>query len=332
MYNAYSNIQIPGGEREVPLSAFVNGVSRISPADASLFREIFQREAICYARSWLYLLRATRDDNGGFGYKYLGDGMVAGIGYRHRTFYIVYPVGPRRFQALIDLCDEIYERTQCRVIVKKADATLYEQLSLRWHFQGNIDDLRLLEEEAYPEHILQLERLFGPTAGTERLLLPFLKKVRRFAVKLWSEPGISWSELESNAGFCSLFGSDPEKYRSYKQIIREAATSRGNGEDRYKVCTYYDEKGVIQGLYVSEALEEGSMGLYCAVSSKTSPGITEWMDYDFFHQLYRQGIHTLYLGGSETQGVDAYVKKLLPLSPLYPMRPLWRSFHENLLD
>ena len=46
------------------------------------------------------------------------------------------------------------------------------------------------------------------------------------------------------------------------------------------------------------------------------------MDYDFFRQLFQEGIHTLYLGGSETEGVDAYIKKLLPIAPLYLMRPM----------
>ncbi|HET8844484.1 MAG TPA: hypothetical protein VFN35_23650, partial [Ktedonobacteraceae bacterium] len=321
----------PGPEMTPPLSIFPSGVSRMSSADADLFQEIFQREAICYARSWLYLLRATRDDNGGFGYKFVGEGMTAGIGYRHNTFYIVYPIGSRRFQHLMDLCDQIHKNTLRPVVIKKVDPGLYEQLSATRRFSANIDNFTLFEEEAFPEHILQLERLFSPMAGTERLLHPFLKKVRRCETKLWSVQGISWDELECNPGLQKLFGPDPDKYKSYKQILREATSSRKN-DSHYCTCFYYDEKGIIQGLYVSETLEKSSMGLYCAVSSKSSPGITEWMDYDFFHQLFQQGIHTLHLGGSETQGVDSYVKKLLPVAPLFPMRPLWTDHNTNLQD
>src|SRR5947207_14782099 len=51
------------------LPAFSRSISRLSFADASLFRTAFQQEPPCYANSWLYLLRSTRNEQGECGYK-----------------------------------------------------------------------------------------------------------------------------------------------------------------------------------------------------------------------------------------------------------------------
>jgi len=179
-----------------------------------------------------------------------------------------------------------------------------------------------LEEETFPEHILELEKLYSPSFGMYNQSIPFIRKVKRFAkspMELLALPEVS--NIEGNPGFQDLLGQNLDKYKSYLQIIREVSSQRpDNG--RYKVCTYYDEYKTIHGLYIAELLEKDSMGLYCAVSSRSFPGITEWMDYDFFKQVFDDGIHYLYLGGSETQGVDAYVKKLLPNVSPYLMRPM----------
>jgi len=323
VFNVRLNSEVFKHGKVAQLPALAHGISRMSPTDADLFRDAFQRESICYANSWLYLLRSTRNDEGDFGYKFVGEGTLAGIGYRHHSVYIVRPIGAGRFQMILDLCSRIYESLQCPIILKKIDRALYEQLSATQLFQAHADDLTLFEEEAFPEHILQLEHLYSPLADRDQRSLSLLKKVRRFekSMKLLPEQDVYWEDLESNAGFQNLFGDNPGKYKSYKQIIREASSFRAR-DGKYKVCAYYDERHAVHGLYISELFEKGSMGLYCAVSSKSSPGITEWMDYDFFRQLFQEGIHTLYLGGSETEGVDAYIKKLLPIAPSYLMRPM----------
>lgn len=296
----------------------------MSPADTEVFRDAFQREALCYANSWLYLLRSTRNGQGELGYKFVGEETLAGIGYRHHCIYFVHPIGAGRFGTTLDVCTRSYESLQCPIILKKIDKALYEYLSATHLFREHADDLTLFEEEAFPEHILQLETLFSPHFGRCEQSLPLMKKVKRFAkspMKLQVRADVSWSDLESNPGFPHLFGPNPDKYHSYRQIIREACSPRAS-ESTYKVCAYYDAHHTIHGLYISELLAKGTMGLYCAVSSKSFPGITEWMDYDFFQQLFLEGIHTLYLGGSETEGVHAYVQKLLPIAPPYLMRPM----------
>ena len=314
------------------LAAVSGNISRLSPADADVFRTAFQREEICYANSWLYLLRATRNDRGGLGYKFVGKETVMGLGYRKNVLHMVHPIGAGRFTATRDLVYEIRRRLKCPIVLKKIDQQLYEYLYATNLFQAYADGLTLFEEEAFSEHILPLPRLYRPDGGLYNQSLPFIRKVRRFeksSMHLLVTTDIS--DIESHPGFHRLFEPNPDKCKSYLQIIQEAS-SRRPSDGTYKVCVYSDENATIHGLYISELLAKGRMGLYCAVSSKSSPGITEWMDYDFFQQLYRDGIHALYLGGSETEGVDAYVKKLLPIVPPYLMRPMAMYYHDEELS
>ncbi len=300
------------------LTAYSSEISRLSPADADVFREAFQQEALCYANSWLYMLRATRNDLGGLGYKFVSADTVMGIGYRNNTLYLVRPVGPGCFDTIVDLCYYLRQRVTCAIILKKIDRHLYERLAATGLCRGQSSDEELYEEEAYPENVLPLERLYS--SGVDTRSLPLLKKVKRFAkgtVQLVAQKQAV--AIEHHPGFHYLFDPSPQKYKSYLQIIREVDGCRS---DRYTVSLYLDERGAMHGLYISELLGAESMGLYCAVSSKGGPGITEWMDYDFFQQLFHAGIRYLYLGGSETRGVDAYIQKLLPTAPPYVMRPM----------
>jgi len=321
--------EVPKQHMFAQLTALSPDISRLSPADADVFRNAFQREEICYANSWLYLLRSTRDDQGGFGYKFVGNETLMGIGYRNNTLYLVHPIGNGRFTATRDLVCELRSRIQSPIILKKIDQELYEYLSSTNLFQANADGSTLFEEEAFPEHILSLPHLYSSDVGLYCQSSPFIRKVRQFeksSMKLLAKTDIS--DIESHPGFHRLFGPNPDKYKSYLQIIREAISQRPS-DGTYKVCVYYDEDAIIHGLYISELLEERRMGLYCAVSSKSSRGITEWMDYDFFQQLFHDGIDALYLGGSETPGVHAYVKKLFPIVPPYLMRPMEMYCHNE---
>ena len=321
--------EVPEQHIFAQLTALSPDISRLLPADADVFRSAFQREEICYANSWLYLLRSTRNDQGGFGYKFVGNETLMGIGYRNNTLYLVHPMGTGRFTATRDLICELHRRIQSPIILKKIDQELYEYLISTNLFQTYAEGLTLFEEEAFPEHILPLPHLYSPEIGQYRQSSPFIRKVRQFeksSMKLLAKKDTS--AIESQPGFHSLFGSNPDKYKSYRQIIREANSQRP-GDGAYKVCVYYDEDATIHGLYISELLEERCMGLYCAISSKSSRGITEWMDYNFFQQAFHDGIDSLYLGGSETHGVHEYVKKLFPIAPSYLMRPMAMYCHNK---
>jgi len=304
---------------EKKIFACFGEISRLSPGDADIFRSTFRREAICYANSWLYILRATRNSEGEFGYKFVGRDTVMGIGYRNNTVYLVHPMGVGRFETTLDLCYQIHRSTPYAIILKKADQKLYKYLHASNLFQGQAGDGLLFEEEAYPEHTLYLDRLYEPGLQGDHQSVSLIRKVKRFeksSMHLLAQTDVA--SIENAPGFRSLFGANPDKYRSYLRIIREASSRT----DRYKICAYVDENATVHGLYISERLGEESMGLYCAVSSRAYPGITEWMDYDFFRQLFHDRIHYVYLGGSETEGVHSYVQKLLPLAPPYLMRPM----------
>lgn len=314
--------------KQSPFANISSAITRLSPGDADLFRNAFRQEELCYANSWLYTLRTTRDDRGQFGYKLVGNEALIRIGYRHNVIYLVHPIGTGRFDTTLDLCLAIRNRLQKPLILKKIDQALYEYLYATGLFYEATDSLTHLEEEAFPEHTLQLEYLYAPHTGRYSQSIPFMKKVKRFAKsakKLQAVPDIVG--VESNQGFHNLFGPDPDKYRSYRQIIREVC-AQGSNSGKYISYAYYDEQASIQGLYISEYLKNGHMGLYCAVSAKSCPGLTEWMDYDFFQRLFQQGIRSLYLGGSETRGVHDYVQKLLPATPAYCMRPM-QMIEEN---
>lgn len=259
--------------------------------------------------------------------------MVAGIGYRDNSMHIVRPTGANRFEVLLDLCTRMYQQLNCSIVLKKIDQVLYEQLLTTQLFRTHSDNPYLFEEEAFPEHIVQLAHLFHTPPDAQHQSQAFLRKVKRFerSTRLHAVQHPSWEQLESNPGFQALFGHNLDKYHSYKQIIKEACTPYID-DGRYRTCAYYNEHNVIQGFYVSELLAPSIMGLYCAVSAKSSPGITEWMDYNFFQQLFHEGIQLLYLGGSETEGVHTYVQKLLPSLPPYVMRPLFRPWTGLTLD
>lgn len=310
------------------LSTLENGISRLSPIDADLFRQAWRNEAICYANSWLYILRSTRNDLGGFGYKFVGNETLASLGYRNNTLFLVHPTGAGRFNTIKDLCPKIYHSLKCHIILKKIDEELYNQLYETKMFQVYNGNPNLLEEEAFPEHMLELDKLYNQSVGLYNKSIPFIRKVKRFEknpIKLVAKAEIPY--VEGNPGFHDLLGYNPDKYHSYLQIINEVR-SHGLGNGNYKVCTYYDEREIIHGLYIAELLDEHTMGLYCAVSSRSFPGITEWMDYDFFKQVFNNGIEYLYFGGSETAGVDTYVKKLLPNVPSYLMRPMEMCYED----
>lgn len=305
------------------LTAYSSNISRLSSLDAEVFRKAFQQEVQCYADSWLYMLRSTRNDDGGFGYKFVDKETYMGIGYRNNILYLVHPVGPDRFDVTRDVVEAIHQRISCPIILKKIDQELYEHLSLTNLFQPCADASPLYEEEAFPEHVLPLSLLYNSKDGLYHRSIPFTRKVRRFektAIQLRVQTDIS--DIESCPGFRDLFGAQPDKYRSYLQIIREVS-SQGPNEDKYKACAYYEGDGTLRGLYITERLKEQSMGLYCAVVARLAPGMTEWMDHDFFQRVFDDGITTLYLGGSETAGVHAYVKKLLPIEPPYAQRPMY---------
>jgi hypothetical protein len=276
------------------------------------------------------MLRSTRTGRD-LGFKFVAAATLMGIAFRNNALYLVHPLGSGRFKTTLDVCNLLQNLSPYPIILKKVDQPLFKYLSSTGQFREPACGWELLEEEAYPEHTLQLATLYSPEFNQDPRSGSLLKKVRRFEATLTHlSPTTDLSSIdESLRGFLALFGSKADKFESYLPIIQNAA-NHGEGADHYKACAYIDELGIVHGLYIAERLSRaGHMGLYCAVSSRAHPGITEWMDYDFFRQLYESGTHYLHLGGSETAGVHNYVQKLLPLTPLNIMRPMEMEGYET---
>ena len=72
VFNVPLNFEELNQREPVQLPALAGTISTLSPADTEVFRDAFQREALCYANSWLYLLRSTRNGQGNLDINLLG--------------------------------------------------------------------------------------------------------------------------------------------------------------------------------------------------------------------------------------------------------------------
>lgn len=304
------------------LSEKFNRISYITPitdGDYSLFKANFSKESLCHADSWLYMLRATRDDLGNPGYKFFGRGVLMGIGFRHDTIYFTRPIGKIRHDVIIDLCREL---NYPKIILRRLDPDLYQGLKASGYF-ADVMNRADLEDDAYPETIIEVEKLIasnGKLVHADKLR----KKARRFERdfnKLFVRTEMTERDLKPLlSALLKMAGNIHDKYTSYAQMIKDVLIHRRTSRD-FNLFVYYKEKE-IHGIDIIEFLDLNTVGLYCAVTSKAFPGITEWIDYDFFSRVLDMDFKKVYLGGSETQGVYQYIKKLSPLAPPYKMYSL----------
>lgn len=108
---------------------------------------------------------------------------------------------------------------------------------------------------------------------------------------------------------------DKAKHASYISMVRYLKKQKGTPYN-YRTLIFL-RAGEVCGVYFGERLSLTELGLYCAVTSRDEPGITEWMDVYFFKKMFLQGLRTVYLGGAEKQGINDFVNKLLPQRPAY---------------
>jgi N-acetylglutamate synthase-like GNAT family acetyltransferase len=294
----------------------IPGVSQLQYADEAFFRAIFPKDALHYSYSWLYILRAAHLHGGNLGYKYVSHELVAVIGYRNKSIYITPIADTTKGVETQQLCQEIATRTDRQVIIKKAPIELSERPAFR---EPSVADL--LEDDANPETVLQLQRLFTSADGeinpyAERLA----RKVRAFdgrskAVEIVEDPRVvALSEFEA------FFRMDQEKYENYMPLLKYLhKQAPKNARYKYKTIIFMVNKE-IRGVYIAEVLSLTELGFYCGVTSKDEAGLTEWMDAYFFRKMFLEGIKTVYLGGSEKNGIAHFVKKLLPYKPQYSVK------------
>jgi GNAT superfamily N-acetyltransferase len=291
----------------------IPGISLLTFDDEQLFRTTFSVHGIQYSHSWLYTLRAAHTDDGKMGFKYTSKDMIAVIGYRHEYVYVTPVFDATGGNELQRLCDALCRILRRPVLVKKILRQDYQQIQ----FQTVSDQASLpLEDDSYPETILQLDRLFVSPDGT---INPLAKKLARRA-QSFERAGITFRVIEDirEIPFEKIerfLALDPEKYASYLPIVQYLYTQK---PDRYKNrLMIFMHKGRVRGLYMTEVLSLTELGMYGGITSKDIGGITEWMDIYFFRKMFNEGIQTIHLGGSENKGIAEYVGKLLPHRPSY---------------
>jgi L-amino acid N-acyltransferase YncA len=213
---------------------------------------------------------------------------------------------------LQNLCQTIVEQTNRQIFLKKFNQQSHEQFLSH----SKISKLKhLFEDDSYPETILQLDKLFlsekGEINPAAKRFIRKVKKIEKLAMHFEIIEDISRFPQKEVERFLA---KDNEKYASYLPMVKYLYT---HGKDlKYKV-TLFIHKKQLWGIFIGEIFSLTEMGLYCGVTLKKIPGTTEWMDSQFFRKMFFEGIQTVYLGGSEREGIGWYINKLLPFKPSY---------------
>ena len=299
------------------------GIIRLVDSHYQDFQSFADQRPPCYANGWLYHLRSARNADGSLGYRYQTDDFLTTLGSRKSFSTCVSPMGQGRLFQTPRLCESIANETGLPVVVKKVDDELYSHLVRQQGFVP-CDDGRFLEDEAYPENRIDLNRLFDEQGKLNRRAKQLGRRVRQFEalqVKLTGVDASTNCQAKMTESLSKLLRNEPAKHKAYSQIWR-FVQSKPNWPTCFFLTAFFDSQENIHGMYVAERLGDRTAGLYCAVTSRVYPYATEWMDVVFFRTIWKAGFEQLMLGGSETEGVHHYVQKLLPTQLANPMRPL----------
>lgn len=297
----------------------IPGVSSLVFGDEPLFRVAFPKDAVYYSRSWLYVLRASHLDDSRLGYKYFTSDLVVVIGHRNGYTYVTPVLDTTKGIRLRELCDALVEATGYQVILKKLLPTILVTEST---FEAEVQPGRTilpLEDDSVAESLLRLDKLFINKSG---VLNPVAKRVARkvhaFEIRggrLTAVDDISQVPLSSVERFLRQW---PEKYASYMPMIRYLHAKK-DSLHFYRSMVFMDGDDV-KAVYLAEKMSLQEIGLYCGVTARDEPGITEWMDVFFFKTLLREGSKIVYLGGAEREGIAHFCSKLIPYKPDYTVR------------
>ena len=287
----------------------ISGISPLTYNDEHLLRASFPNDETQYMYSFLYLLRASHNDDGSLGYKFIDNDITAVIGYRNTMLYITPIYDATQGQKLQLLCRELFSKANCRILIKKFSQKKYPKLNIK-----ETVTKREFEDDACPETLIELKKLFINQEGELNIKASkLLKMIRRFERSriqyeiLHDFSSISLPKIEE------FLKKDNKKYTNYYPILSYLYATKTNA---FRTIIYiYD--WTVAGLYIADQLSPTKVGLYCAVNAKEIKGSTEWMDYYFFKYLFSDGIQQVYLGGSENEGVNYYIKKLLPSNTSY---------------
>jgi|GEM_PF-337374 hypothetical protein len=289
----------------------IEGVSPLVFNDEPTINLAISHTEVRHKTSWLYCLRASRDDTGKLGYKSIKDGIVVIIGIRNKHVYLMPVVDGNNIYAIHGLCRQLYEITHLPIIVRRAELSVADNMPLLDCRDTHVP----LEDDEQPEAILDFRKIFTPDGELIRQAVRWRRKLAAFAPKI-HEYSVSTSLHAVAKHQIDAFFSSPlvtHKRSSYEKIVQFMSKTKNN---RYG-CMIFVKGDDIRGLYVYELLGLGKAGLYCGLTTRDEPGLTEWMDYHAFRDLYIRGVHQLFLGGAEKVGVDKYIDKLLAQKPPY---------------
>lgn len=302
---------------------FQGKLNRLTPDDCRSFHQYASLRSVCYANSWLYHLRSARNQDGSLGYHCHGEGFFATFGLRDSFATCVSPMGQDRFAQTLQLCRLIGAKAKLPVVIKKVDAELQRCLLQQEGFSICSDD-RLMEDEAFPEHYLDLMSLFDEKCQLSRKAKQLQRRVRQFDlqnVKLFATDEFDSKPDGIVAALERLASRKSSKHQAYFHLCR-FVQAQEISRDGFFCKVYVDHNHHVHGLYIAQRLEDETAGLYCAITSRAYSYATERMDVAFFQWLRQMGIRKLMLGGSETAGVHHYVQKLLPIQMESSSRPL----------
>lgn len=253
-------------------------------------------------------------ESGTLGYKYVSHHAQVIIGYRHGHLYLTPIFDSTKGHELQRLCHKLTDCLGLPIVLKKFDAERYPHITVSPPVRR---DSVMVEDDAEPETVLHLQKLFASDAGAlnpvSRKLLRRAKSFEYHAENTEVIEDIRKVPLKKIEAFLAR---DKEKHANYIEILRYM---HGQAHDRFKYkAMIFLIDNEVRGLYMVEVLSVNEVGLYGAITSKDVGGITEWMDIYFFKSLYTEGIRTIYLGGAENSGIAFYISdKLFAHRPGY---------------
>lgn len=301
------------------LDPFIKNIkftSRFTHADKDLLNSFTQeKKVITYSDSWLYLLKGSRDEYGRLSYKYYDKEIFFTFSFINNSFYIgkVYGINDKNFLRFINFIEILKEIHVNPIVLKKTTIEFRKLLNKYYDYKEKVKGIKLFDESS-PEKVLYLPNIFrGDKIKPKRFRLG----INRFLNK---DVKISSYDFNNNLSYKKsikcleyLSKGSLEKYYSNKAMI-DYIYSNGNESI---IFTYFKGQSKIEGLYICEIISKNSVGLYCGLTSTKYGGITEYLDYLLFKKLLNKGYDYVYLGGSETLGVEKYVQKLRPIDTIY---------------
>jgi len=269
-----------------------------------------------YASSWLYALRVCRNELGLPGHSGQIGTTHIGIGIHHGTVSLLalaFSDPLEASQACADIYDELSaDLPDVPILLKRLPPKIALPLLNTEHFVvAQLSDW-ILEDDSFPELDVLPERL-----GNARDLARGARRFANRGIRVAAHNEIV-SATKARSVLKTICGSDHDKFCAYRAIVDEAF--QHSRPRNYMTWLFEDDRSPhkYRGLYVVDDLGAGTGGLYCAVSSRDVGGLTEWMDVNVFRELGARGFDRVLLGGSETSGVFAYTKKLLPIPAASP--------------